>query len=180
MNIDSDTIFNVEKMLKKRKYYSIVFHEKDFEFPYFFSKYINKENLEEKNITIFLKIFPKKITTTLFQKIFQFMKINHIIFIHDTVLSPDVKYIFSLPSEKRKFFIFEHFSLEDFQYDLFSIMFSKVNFQVLPKENCFKKQKISKILKSDPLVKYLGLDHDDVIFGNFSYNDEIDVRRVSH
>ena len=179
MNIDSEIISNVEKMLTKRKYYSIIFHENNFECPFFSSKYINKENLEKTNITIFIKIFPKKITTTLFQKIFEFMKSNHIIFIHDTVLAPDVKNIFSLPSEKRNFFIFENFSLEDFQYDLFSILFSGINFQVLPKKNSFKKQKISKILKSDPIVKYLGLDYDDVIFGNFSYNDEIDVRRVS-
>lgn len=174
MEIDSEIISNVEKMLTKRKHDEIKFHKNNFEYPFFSSKNLKKEKI----VAIFLKIFPKKITTSIFQKIFQFMKVNHIIFIHDTVLSPDVKYIFSLPSEKRELFIFENFSLENFQYDLFSILLSEMNFQVLPKENLFNKQKISKILKSDPLIRYLGLQTGDVILGNFGYNNEIDVRCV--
>lgn len=117
-----------------------------------------------------------KVTINVVKAIISMAKeITHILIVHDTVLTSDAKQnITNSNDEVIALYQFETFTFDELSYDLFEVHRHPPDITfVKPPRNAAK---LPILLSSDPLARYMGIRHGDVVQGRFG-DEMITIRR---
>jgi hypothetical protein len=117
-----------------------------------------------------------KVTINVVKAIISMAKeITHILIVHNTVLTSDAKQnITNSSDEVIALYQFETFTFDELSYDLLDVQHCPPDITfVKPPRNAAK---LPILLSSDPLARYMGIRHGDVVQGRFG-DDIITLRR---
>lgn len=161
---------NVKKMLARRGYKNIEKIEKCA-----LPEVLNQFYIQDNETMVLFITTNEKITIKFICNIIATCKHNNIILIHNSELTNDaVKNIL-----ENSIFHVETFTFNQFCYDYFEIIFENPNETNIEKVDKIKEwNKVSILLTTDPLARYMGLRDGDFVLGKFSGTNEISYRRV--
>jgi hypothetical protein len=122
-----------------------------------------------------------KITINVLKNIISLAKEEHIIIVHNTVLTSDAKQ--NMTNSNRSFlhrintslFQFETFTFDELSYDYFEVFENEPNVTFVQKQ-IPDANKFPILLSSDPLARYLGIQNGDIVQGKFG-DKMITIRR---
>jgi len=146
--------------------------------------YVTKPN--NKRAVVFFVINKKvkggdKITINVLKNIISLAKVDHILIVHNTVLTSDAKQ--NMTNSNRSFlhqietspFRFETFTFDELSYDYFDVFKDEPMITFIQKQ-IPDSNKLPILLSADPLARYLGIQNGDIVQGKFG-DKIITIRR---
>lgn len=185
MEIEETVLFFTRLMMKRREYEELEFITTDEEGnegkkP----RILAKTKIGDRVLIFFIvtKTPTEKVTMNVLKSIISVSKtINHIIIIHNTVLTPDAKQTVAGGSGVYSFYNFETFTFDEMRYDLYECLFedpdSEDNIVILKESNIQEKNKLPILISSDPIARYLEIRQGDVVRGRFDGTKHFSYRR---